>query len=149
MISHRFSQIMDTDLHRQNIPEFNIQHSTFNIQHSTFNINIMEPTLFSHSQIMNFNDKVDYSAEGIVSKRVIQKEKGNITLFAFDKGQKLSEHSAPFDAMVQVLEGKAEIQINRVPFEVAAGQSIIMPANIPHAVNAVEKFKMLLTMIKE
>jgi len=98
---------------------------------------------------MNFNDKVEYSAEGIVSKRVIQKEKGNVTLFAFDKGQKLSEHSAPFDAMVQVLEGQAEILINRVPYLLGAGQSIIMPANIPHAVNAVEKFKMLLTMIKE
>ncbi|MDX9905033.1 MAG: cupin domain-containing protein, partial [Bacteroidales bacterium] len=61
----------------------------------------------------------------------------------------LSEHSAPFDAMVQVLEGQAEILINRVPYLVNAGQSIIMPANIPHAVNAVEKFKMLLTMIKE
>jgi quercetin dioxygenase-like cupin family protein len=109
----------------------------------------MDNTLFSHSQVMNFNDKVDYSAEGIVSKRVLQKEKGNVTLFAFDKGQKLSEHSAPFDAMVQVLEGKAEVQINRVPFELNAGQSIIMPANIPHAVNATEKFKMLLTMIKE
>ncbi len=109
----------------------------------------MDNTLFSHSNVMNFNDKVEYSTEGIVSKRVIQKEKGNITLFAFDKGQKLSEHSAPFDAMVQVLEGKAEILINRVPYEVSAGQSIIMPANIPHAVNAVEKFKMLLTMIKE
>jgi quercetin dioxygenase-like cupin family protein len=109
----------------------------------------MDNTLFSHSQVMNFNDKVDYSTEGIVSKRVIQKEKGNITLFAFDKGQKLSEHSAPFDAMVQVLEGKAEILINRVPYEVNAGQAIIMPANIPHAVNAVERFKMLLTMIKE
>jgi quercetin dioxygenase-like cupin family protein len=98
---------------------------------------------------MNFNDKVEYSAEGIVSKRVIQQEKGNVTLFAFDKGQKLSEHSAPFDAMVQVLEGRAEILINRLPFELNAGQAIIMPANIPHAVNAVEKFKMLLTMIKE
>ena len=105
--------------------------------------------LFLHSQVMNFNDKVEYSAEGIVSKRVIQKEKGNITLFAFDKGQRLSEHSAPFDAMVQVLEGQAEIQINRVPYLLSAGQAIIMPANIPHAVNAVEKFKMLLTMIKE
>ena len=98
---------------------------------------------------MNFNDKVDYSTEGIVSKRVIQKEKGNVTLFAFDKGQKLSEHSAPFDAMVQVLEGTAEIMINRVPYQLQAGQAIIMPANIPHAVNAVEQFKMLLTMIKE
>ncbi len=109
----------------------------------------MDNTLFSHSQVMNFNDKVDYSAEGIVSKRVIQKEKGNVSLFAFDKGQQLSEHSAPFDAMVQVLEGKAEILINKVPYEVNAGQAIIMPANIPHAVNAVERFKMLLTMIKE
>jgi quercetin dioxygenase-like cupin family protein len=109
----------------------------------------MDTQLFSHSTIISFNDKVDYSAEGIVSKRVIQKEKGNVTLFAFDKGQKLSEHSAPFDAMVQILEGKAEILINRVPFEVTAGQAIIMPANIPHAVNAMEKFKMLLTMVKE
>jgi quercetin dioxygenase-like cupin family protein len=72
-----------------------------------------------------------------------------VTLFAFDKGQKLSEHSAPFDAMIQVLEGKAEVMINRVPYEVNGGQAIIMPANIPHAVNAIEKFKMLLTMIKE
>jgi quercetin dioxygenase-like cupin family protein len=109
----------------------------------------METQLFNHSTILAFNDKVEYSAEGIVSKRVLQKEKGNVTLFAFDKGQKLSEHSAPFDAMIQVLEGKAEVMINRVPYELTGGQSIIMPANIPHAVNAVEKFKMLLTMIKE
>ena len=109
----------------------------------------MDTPLFSHSQVMNFNDKVDYSPEGIVSKRVIQKDKGNVTLFAFDKGQKLSEHSAPFDAMIQVIEGQAEILINRVPFLLAGGQVIIMPANIPHAVNATERFKMLLTMIKE
>ena len=98
---------------------------------------------------MNFVDKVDYSAEGIVSKRVIQKEKGNITLFAFDKGQMLSEHTAPFDAMVQVIEGRAEIRIAGQPNELNAGESIIMPANVPHAVNAIEKFKMLLTMIRE
>lgn len=121
----------------------------FKIKNLKFKINRMETNLFSHSTIMSFSDKVDYSPEGIVSKRVIQKEKGNVTLFAFDKGQKLSEHSAPFDAMVQVLEGKAEIMINREPYLLTAGQSIIMPANIPHAVNAVEKFKMLLTMIKE
>ena len=98
---------------------------------------------------MIFNDKVDYSTEGIVSKRVIQKDKGNVTLFAFDKGQQLSEHSAPFDALLQVLEGQAEIRINHVPFHLSSGQSIILPANVPHAVNATEKFKMLLTMIKE
>lgn len=109
----------------------------------------MGTPLFNHSSVMNFAEKVDYSAEGIVSKRVIQKEKGNVTLFAFDKGQQLSEHSAPFDAMVQVLDGQAEILINRVPYKLTAGQAIIMPANIPHAVNAVARFKMLLTMIKE
>lgn len=105
--------------------------------------------MFDHSQVMNFSEKVEYSPEGIVSKRVIQKEKGNISLFAFDKGQRLSEHTAPYDAMVQVLEGKAEIIISGKPFSVSQGQAIIMPANIPHAVHAAEKFKMLLTMIKE
>ena len=109
----------------------------------------MSTTIFDHSQIMDFSEKVDYSDDGIVSKRVIQKEKGNITLFAFDKGQRLSEHTAPFDAMVQVLEGRAGIIIAGRHYELAAGQSIIMPANVPHAVEAVDRFKMLLTMIKE
>jgi len=109
----------------------------------------MEKSLFDHSQVMNFAGMVEYSEDGIVSKRVIQKDKGNISLFAFDKGQRLSEHTAPFDALVQVLEGKAGIIISGELFEVEAGHSIIMPANIPHAVNAIENFKMLLTMIKE
>jgi quercetin dioxygenase-like cupin family protein len=108
----------------------------------------MESKEFKTAEVMNFMSKVEYSAEGIVSKRVIQKEKGNVSLFAFDKDQKLSEHSAPFDAMVQVIEGRAEIVIDKKPYVVNAGQSIIMPGNIPHAVNALEKFKMLLTMIK-
>jgi quercetin dioxygenase-like cupin family protein len=108
----------------------------------------MESKEFSHSTVMEFTGKVDYSAEGIVSKRILQKDKGNVSLFAFDKDQKLSEHSAPFDALVQVIEGKAEIVINKNPFVLNAGQSIIMPANVPHAVNAPEKFKMLLIMIK-
>jgi quercetin dioxygenase-like cupin family protein len=103
---------------------------------------------FDHSKIMDFTAKVDYSAEGIVSKRVLQKDKGNVSLFAFDKDQQLSEHSAPFDALIQVLDGKAEIKIDGKPYELKTGQSIIMPANIPHAVYAVERFKMLLTMIK-
>lgn len=103
---------------------------------------------FNHSTIMEFDAKVEYSAEGIVSKRVLQKEKGNVSLFAFDKDQQLSEHSAPFDALIQVLDGKAKITIDGQPYELSTGQSIIMPANISHAVYAVEKFKMLLTMIK-
>ncbi|MCF8368059.1 MAG: cupin domain-containing protein [Bacteroidales bacterium] len=97
---------------------------------------------------MKFNEKVEYSAEGIVSKRVLQKEKGNVSLFAFDKGQQLSEHSAPFDALVQVLDGEGEIIINGKSHHLLEGETIIMPANVAHAVFAVEKFKMLLTMIK-
>ena len=96
-----------------------------------------------------FADSISYQTDGIVSKRIIQKEKGNITLFAFDTGQKLSEHTAPFDAMVQVMAGSAEIVIGGKPNQLTAGQSIIMPANVPHAVNANEKFIMLLTMIRE
>lgn len=103
---------------------------------------------FEHSTIMDFAAKVEYSAEGIVSKRILQKEKGNVSLFAFDKDQQLSEHSAPFDALIQVLDGTAQIKIAGRPYDLAKGQSIIMPANIPHAVYAKEKFKMLLTMIK-
>ncbi|MFC2104654.1 cupin domain-containing protein [Bacteroidota bacterium] len=103
----------------------------------------------THSDVFDFAQKVDYSSDGIVSKRIIQKSVGNITLFAFDKGQELSEHSAPFDALIQVLEGSAQIIIDKKPYEVQAGKSIIMPANIPHAVKATSRFKMLLTMIKE
>lgn len=108
----------------------------------------MESKEFGHSTIMQFNEKVDYSSEGIVSKRVLQKEKGNVSLFAFDRGQQLSEHSAPFDALVQVLDGEGEIIISGKSYHLLEGESIIMPANVPHAVYAVEKFKMLLTMIK-
>ena len=96
-----------------------------------------------------FANSINYQIDGIVSKRIIQKEKGNITLFAFDAGQKLSEHTAPFDAMVQVMQGSAEIVIGGKPNQLMAGQRIIMPANIPHAVNANERFIMLLTMIRE
>lgn len=103
----------------------------------------------THSEVFDFSKKVQYSSDGIVSKRIIQKDAGNVTLFAFDKDQALSEHSAPFDALIQVLEGTGEIHINRKPYIVKAGECIIMPAGIPHAVKAVEQFKMLLTMIKE
>ena len=108
----------------------------------------MENT-FKHSEIVNFAQTIEYSTDGIVSKRIIQKPIGNVSLFSFDKGQQLSEHTAPFDALIQVLEGQAEIMIDGKPYHLSAGQAIIMPANIPHAVNAIEQFKMLLTMIKE
>jgi quercetin dioxygenase-like cupin family protein len=109
----------------------------------------METNLFEKATILDFSALVDYSVNGIVSKRVLEKKTGNVTLFAFDQGQSLSEHTAPFDAMVQVLEGKGEFVINGKSYLLEAGKSIIMPANNPHAVNAVARFKMLLTMIKE
>ena len=102
-----------------------------------------------HSEVFDFNDKAIYGSNAVVSKRVIQKTAGNITLFAFDEGQELSEHTTPFDALVQVIDGEAEILINGQPYRVGSGKSIIMPANVPHAVRAVKKFRMLLTMIKE
>ena len=108
----------------------------------------MEASIFESANIFRFVEKVEYSAEGIVSKRVLEKSTGNVSLFAFDIGQRLSTHSAPFDAMVQIVEGKAEIIINNVSFILHGGDTIIMPANIPHAVVAIEKFKMVLTMIK-
>lgn len=108
----------------------------------------METNLFEPGLAFGFADKVDFSVQGIVSKRVLDRPTGTVTLFAFDQGQRLSEHSAPFDALVQVIEGKTEILINGKPNILVEGQSIIMPATIPHAVHAIEKFKMLLTMIK-
>jgi len=91
---------------------------------------------------------VDYQPEGIVSARVLENKVGGITVFAFDKGQRLSEHSAPFDAVITVLEGQGEIVIGGKSNQLQTGDSIIMPANIPHAVNAIERFKMMLIMIK-
>jgi len=103
---------------------------------------------FEKSKIFSFKESVDYAEGAIVSKTVLKKESGNISLFAFAKGEALSEHTAPFDAMIQVVDGKGEITIGGKPFILESGQTIIMPANIPHAVKAVEKFKMVLTMIK-
>ena len=91
---------------------------------------------------------VEYANDSIVSKTLLDKSVGTITLFAFDKGQKLSEHTAPYDAVVQILDGKGLIRIKDETNELTEGQIIIMPANIPHAVNAGERFKMLLTMIR-
>jgi quercetin dioxygenase-like cupin family protein len=107
-----------------------------------------EKSIFGHSNVFRFPEMVDYSSEGIISKRVIDRPAGTVTLFSFDKGQRLSTHSAPYDAMVQVIEGSAEIVISEVSHSLGTGDAIIMPAGIPHAVNAVEKFKMVLTMIK-
>lgn len=91
---------------------------------------------------------VDYQEGSIVSKEVIKKDKGTVTLFAFDKGQGLSEHTAPFDALVYVFDGKAEIRISGKPRHLKAGEIIVMPANQPHSLKAIERFKMMLVMIR-
>jgi quercetin dioxygenase-like cupin family protein len=96
----------------------------------------------------NLVSLVDYQDGAVVSKEIIKKEKGTVTLFAFDKGQGLSEHTAPFDALVYVMDGLAEINIADKVHLMKKGQVIIMPANKPHALKATERFKMLLVMIK-
>ncbi len=93
-------------------------------------------------------DLVEYQKEAIVSKTLIEKTTGTVTLFAFDQGQGLSEHTAPFDAMVHVLDGEVEIRISGNPYHLKQGEMIVMPANEPHALKAVERFKMLLILIR-
>lgn len=100
------------------------------------------------SQVVDLAKLIDYQDGSIVSRVIAKQKGGNITLFAFDAGQELSEHTAPFDALVQVLDGEVDITINRQPFGLHAGKSILMPANVPHALRAKSRFKMLLTMIR-
>jgi quercetin dioxygenase-like cupin family protein len=91
---------------------------------------------------------IDWQNDSVVSKTIIGKKTGTVTLFAFDKGQGLSEHTAPFEAIVYLVDGEAEITVDRKPHRVKKGEMIILPANIPHALSAITPFKMLLTMIK-
>ena len=93
-------------------------------------------------------DLTGYADDAVISKQLINKTVGTVTMFAFDKGQQISTHSAPYDAMVQILDGTAEITIAEDKIEVSAGELIILPANIPHGLVAIEQFKMILTMIK-
>jgi len=103
---------------------------------------------FLPATVFCFPAKIDYQQGAVVSKTIVKKDTGTVTLFAFSKGQGLSEHSAPYDAIVQVVEGRAVITINKVEYTLQQGESIIMPANVPHAVSAVDDFKMLLTMVR-
>jgi quercetin dioxygenase-like cupin family protein len=100
-------------------------------------------------QVKNLSDLVKYQENAVVSSEIIKKDAGTVTVFAFDKGQGLSEHTAPFDALVNIIDGRAEVSISGKPFTVKEGEMIIMPANKPHSLKAVEKFKMLLVMIKK
>ena len=100
------------------------------------------------SEVLTFAEMVNYQDAAVVSRQITKEEAGNVTLFAFDKGQGLSEHTAPFDALAHILEGEAQVIISGKPFDLQAGNAIIMPANEPHALKATQRFKMLLTMIR-
>ncbi len=99
-------------------------------------------------KVLKTADLIEYQSGSVVSREIIRKETGTVTIFAFDKGEGLSEHTAPFDAMVQIIDGKAEITISGNKNVLEAGEMIIMPANEPHALKALEKYKMVLTMIR-
>jgi quercetin dioxygenase-like cupin family protein len=101
-----------------------------------------------HSQVVALAEMAVYQSGSVVSRQIMGQKTGTVTLFAFDAGQGLSEHTAPFDALVEVLDGEAEIEIAGTVHHVKQGQAILMPANQPHALRAVQRFKMLLTMIR-
>lgn len=103
---------------------------------------------YPKATVIALESSIEYTSGGVISKQVTKNSVGNITLFAFDKGQGLIEHTADYDAFVQILDGEAEIQINRKPHLLKKGDCIIMPAMVPHALRATENFKMLLTMIR-
>jgi quercetin dioxygenase-like cupin family protein len=100
------------------------------------------------SETLHLAEMVTYQDGSVVSRQITKAEAGNVTLFAFDKDQELSEHTAPFDALAHILEGSAEIKISGKAFNLETGDAIIMPANEPHALRATTPFKMLLTMIR-
>lgn len=101
------------------------------------------------SNTLNMKELAAYQDGAVVSREILKKETGTVTVFAFDKGQGLSEHTAPFDAMVCILDGEAEIIISGKSYKVKEGEMIIMPANEPHALKANERFKMMLVMIRK
>lgn len=101
------------------------------------------------SEILHMADLAAYNEGSVVSRQITKADAGNVTLFAFDKEQELSEHTAPYDALAHVLDGEVEITLGGKPFQLKPGDAIIMPANVPHAVKALTRFKMLLTMIRK
>ena len=107
-----------------------------------------KPKVFPGAKVAKAPELIGYHDGAVVSCEIVKMPAGNVTLFAMDEGQGLSEHSAPFDALVQVVEGEAEIMISGLPHRLHSGEMILMPANQPHALNAVKRFKMILTMIR-
>lgn len=99
-------------------------------------------------QVTKLIDLAEYQEDAVVSRTIIDRTTGTVTIFAFDKGQGLSEHKAPFDALVYILDGEAEVTISGKPLQLRAGEMVIMPANRPHALMAIKRFKMVLIMVK-
>jgi quercetin dioxygenase-like cupin family protein len=99
-------------------------------------------------KVLNLNELIDFQKDSVVSRTLLDKEAGTVTLFAFDEGQGLSEHTTPFDAIVNIIEGEASVIISGETFQLKKGEMIIMPANEPHALKAIDKFKMILIMIR-
>lgn len=110
--------------------------------------NPSKPKGLPGAQAVKAAELVDYQDGAVVSREIVKKPTGTVTLFAFDEGQGLSEHTAPFDALVQVVEGETEIMISGQPHCLLGGEMIIMPAQEPHALKALKRFKMILTMIR-
>jgi quercetin dioxygenase-like cupin family protein len=100
------------------------------------------------AKVSSLADLVEYQEGSVVSRTIIDRKSGTVTLFAFDEGQELSEHTAPFDAMVYAIDGKVKVTISGKPFELSTGDAIIMPANQPHALQATDRFKMMLVMVR-
>jgi quercetin dioxygenase-like cupin family protein len=107
------------------------------------------PEELNPAEVAKIDELVQYQKGSIVSRTLLEKPAGDVTIFAFDEGQGLREHSAPYDALVQVIDGQAEISISGQAYKLSSGQMILMPANKPHAVKAVKRFKMILTMVHE
>jgi quercetin dioxygenase-like cupin family protein len=105
-------------------------------------------TTLSKSEVVHLAELAAYQDGSIVSRQITKADAGNVTLFAFDKEQELSEHTGPFDALVHILDGQAQVTISGKHFELKEGEAIILPANEPHALKAIKRFKMLLTMIR-
>jgi quercetin dioxygenase-like cupin family protein len=112
------------------------------------NTSSAKPKGLPGSQVAKVAELVAYQAGSVVSREILKRPSGNVTVFAFDEGEGLSEHTAPFDALVQVVEGEAEITVAGKPHRVAAGECLLMPAGQPHALKAPERFKMVLTLLR-
>ncbi len=111
-------------------------------------LNVIDPAALPPAQPLRLATLLDYAPGAVVSRALAKASGGSVTLFAFDVGQELSEHTAPFDALVEVLDGEVELTIGGAPVVASAGETVLMPANVAHAVKARTRFKMLLTMVR-